>query len=172
MVSLKISPKFTASQIHEALQIRVKMVDKVLQTRLEFIGEQFVKDAREDGAYTDQTGNLRNSIGYLILKDGVVLRQNFRRSASVKKRITRGKNKGQERTTTGSGDGVAVGKDLAYESAEKFPKGYVLIVVAGMDYAAAVESKGKDVLTGSSDKATKELKKAIVQITNDIGKIR
>jgi hypothetical protein len=43
-----------------------------------------------------------------------------------------------------------------------------LIVVAGMDYAAAVESRGKDVLTASSIKAKNELKQAIKDLKRKV----
>jgi hypothetical protein len=44
-----------------------------------------------------------------------------------------------------------------------------VIVVAGMSYAAAVESKGRDVLTGSSQVAVSSLKKAIERINDKTG---
>jgi len=39
--------------------------------------------------------------------------------------------------------------------AAQYPTGMILVVVAGMEYAAAVESKGYDVITGSSREAEK-----------------
>ena len=96
------------------------------------IGEEFVNKAREkqpsEGSFTDQTGNLRSSIGYIIVKDGHVLKEFFPGGKPV-----------------GSGTGKDVAKDLA----ATYVDGFILIVVAGMDYAAAVESTGWDVITGS-----------------------
>jgi hypothetical protein len=43
----------------------------------------------------------------------------------------------------------------------KYLSGYVLIICTGMKYAAAVESKGKDVITGSSLIAKAELNKML-----------
>ena len=39
---------------------------------------------------------------------------------------------------------------IVTELAHRYPKGMILVIVAGMEYAAAVESKGYDVITGSS----------------------
>ena len=115
--------------------------DKVLEA-LQYEGELFVNKARLGGNYKDQTGNLRSSIGYLILKDGKVIDKNFQGD----------KARGKE-----------AGIKAASEVANDFPKGYVLIGVAGMNYAAAVESKGYDVITGSApgDNEIKDLLGAI-----------
>lgn len=91
--------------------------------------------------YIDDTGYLRGSIGYAIYKDGTLLADDF---------------KGTENGNAGSGaaQGQEAGKNLAAEVAGQYVgQGIVAIVVCGADYAAAVESNGYDVLTGS----TKEL---------------
>ena len=44
---------------------------------LQSVGERVVKYAREHGSYTDQTGNLRHSIGYVIIQYGKVVSENF-----------------------------------------------------------------------------------------------
>lgn len=118
--------------------------------RLSRIGEQFVNDARENGSYTDRTGNLRSSIGYVILKNG--------------QQIGGGGFKG--------GEGERKGNDVLNGAKARYPVGYVLIVVAGMDYAAAVESKGRDVLSGSAPAATERLKKAMAALTRKIGQMQ
>ena len=43
-------------------------------------GEKFIEVARRSGSYKDQTGNLRSSIGYIIAKDGEVVKENFKES--------------------------------------------------------------------------------------------
>ncbi|TXK52388.1 hypothetical protein FVR03_01340 [Pontibacter qinzhouensis] len=86
---------------------------------------------KSQGSFGNITFNLRSSIGYILLKDGVELAESFE--------------------VVGTGDAGAE-KGLAYarELAGNYPAGIVLICVAGMEYAAAVESKGYDVITGSS----------------------
>jgi hypothetical protein len=129
-----IRAKFTESDLNNMFMIRVSIIEDAILSRLKFIGETCVNNARANGSYNDVTGNLRSSICYVVLKNG------------VKK------------------SGGVIPSDSSKRMAEliaEYPRGYVLIVLAGMDYAAAVESKGKDVLTASSKIAEIELKKAI-----------
>lgn len=111
-------------------QFQEKVHDNILQT-FQFIGEEFVNRARVSGNYKDRTGNLRSSIGYIILLDGKIVDRNFEGESE-------GKNQGQK---------------VANEVAEQYPDGYVLIGVAGMQYAAYVEAKSFDVITGSAPEA-------------------
>lgn len=156
---IKIAPKFTADQLRKMLQRKLNVIDQAYFQQLQYIGEAFVKHARESGNYTDRTGNLRNSIGYVILKDGKQLIDNFINSSD-------GDGK-----TENSRDGQAIGRQKAAEIGQKFPKGYVLICVAGMEYAAAVESKGFDVITSSSITAKNDLIKAVEGIYKRIQKL-
>lgn len=98
---------------------------------LKRVGRKTVTSIRTGDAsnWNDQTGNLRNSIGFIIISDGTVVEENFTDTVS-----------------TGT-SGVAAGRKYAQELAAKYPKGYVLIIVAGMEYAAYVEAiEGKAVL--------------------------
>lgn len=102
-------------------------------------GEEFVKIARLQGNYIDQTGNLRSSIGYIILKDGVIRQRDFRHSDK----------EGSDKET-----GVREGEQLAVSLVSDYPNGSVLICVAGMKYAAFVEAmENKDVMTLAANKA-------------------
>lgn len=97
------------------------------------IGERVVKYAREDSSplkhYTDRTGNLRNSIGYVIIQNGSVVLNSF------------GPSKPQQ-----------LGLSHALEVASSL-KGYktYLVWAAGMEYARYVEARGFDVIQGSGD---------------------
>lgn len=118
---------FNGRQLQNVFEQFQKGVDdKAIQT-LQYLGEQFVNNARLSGNYTDRTGNLRSSIGYIILNDGVIVDKNFE-----------GKAKGKSEAQA-----------VADEVALQYPNGYVLIGVAGMNYAAYVEAKGFDVITSS-----------------------
>ena len=44
---------------------------------LSVLGERVVKYAREHGSYTDRTGNLRNSIGYVVVQYGRIVTEDF-----------------------------------------------------------------------------------------------
>ena len=81
--------------------------------------------------WNDHTGNLRSSVGYIIMYNGVVVSENFK--------VCNGR--GQE--------GMAKGRSYAEELARRYPKGIVLIIVAGMEYAAYVENiESRTVLAG------------------------
>lgn len=125
----RLNPAFNINNIQQIFDDFIQSADEKVFESLQYIGEQFVNEARAKGTYTDRTGNLRSSIGYLILHNGEVVDQNFQGS--------------QE-------DGVSKARNFASDLAGEYPDGFVLIGVAGMEYAAAVESKGYDVITGSA----------------------
>lgn len=133
-----IKPAYKMTQVRGYIkQQRDRSITSLINT-YKFVGEGFVAQARSktpaEGSFNDITGNLRSSIGYIILMDGKQLTANFQQTGG-----------GSDKAT-----GTAKGKTFAEEVAINFPRGIVLIVVAGMQYAAAVESRGKDVITGSS----------------------
>ncbi|MBC9913185.1 hypothetical protein [Chitinophaga varians] len=167
-----IRPRFSNGQIQEMLTERLKRIDSAILTRLQYIGESFVKNAREKADFTDRTGNLRNSIGYIILKNGVQMYENFRRTANVEVSIKSGRNRGQKRNTKGGKRGMEAAREVAANAAGNFQNGYVLIVVAGMEYAAFVEAMGYDVLTASSEIAKRDLQNAIKSIKQKMTRMR
>ena len=125
---------FTKAGVLNYMQDQVKQIEAKSIEALRYQGEEFVNKARLSGNYDDDTGNLRSSIGYVILKNGRVIDQNFQMAG-----------KGSDRQT-----GRLEAMEYVTEIASNFPEGLVLIGVAGMNYAAAVESKGYDVITGSA----------------------
>lgn len=150
-----LKPKFSSASFKKDLLLRVERINEAVLNRLIYVGETFVNNARNknrsDGGFGDVTGNLRSSIGYAVLFNGKLVKgSDFNPVSSGAK---------------GSQNGKAYLKSLYknYKDA-----GFVLIVVAGMDYAAALESKGKDVITGSSLIAEEELKTALANIKNKI----
>lgn len=128
---------FGINQVRNAINSFVEEQESKTLAKLQYIGEEFVNNARLVDTYMDQTGNLRSSIGYVILHDGKIVSMNFKRAS-------------------GSLDGETgrlQGMEFAAEVGREHPDGWVLIGVAGMDYAAAVEAKGYDVITGSTPTA-------------------
>lgn len=140
-----LKANFSQSDIENMFAVRMQRIDQAVISRLQFIAETFVNNARANGTYLDQTGNLRSSIGYVVLKNGNTISENFESA-----------QKGTDKTT-----GLNTGKSYINKLKAKYKTGYVLICVAGMNYAAAVESKGRDVLTASSIEAKAQLKQAI-----------
>lgn len=117
-------PKANVEDIVHAHMMRVKMA---LVSRLSEIGELSVALARTMGNYTDRTGNLRSSIGYVVADGGKVVA-----SSSFD-------------SVLGASEGPQAGRSLA-ESLASHSNGLSLILVAGMDYAQYVADKGFDVL--------------------------
>jgi hypothetical protein len=96
-----------------------------------YVGEQCLNQARSTDTYKDRTGNLRSSIGYVVVVNGNIVQ------ASSFRQVKNG--------SKGSSDGERYARQLA----DKFPKGICLIVVAGMNYAGYVSARGYDVLDSS-----------------------
>ena len=95
------------------------------------VGERCITEARDNGSYTDRTGHLRSSVGYVVLLDGVVQSQ-----GNINKHH----------------------QEQIEKIKVKYPKGLVLIVVAGKNYAAYVEAKGYNVLSSAELMAENILK--------------
>lgn len=144
-----IEPKFTPTEVANQLRKQLNVIESAIVTRLSREGERFVNNARSVNTYTDRTGNLRSSIGYVVLKDGKQISGFF---------------------PGGKGEGKAQGMRTAAEAAKAHRKGYVLIVVAGMNYAAYVENTGRDVLTNSANKAEQDIKASLNELRKKIGR--
>ena len=133
-----IVPRFNQSDIDKIFKEAEKqMFDKILRV-LRYAGEIAINEAKNNGAYQDQTANLRNSIGYVICVDGKISNENFSLSAQ-----------GTEPSTE---NGLKIGRDLAISIARQ-SKEISLVIVAGMKYAAYVESRGYNVLTSAEQRA-------------------
>jgi hypothetical protein len=150
-MKIKIKPKFSKQQLAQMVAIKRERVLSAILLRMEQVGETFVNNARNNGSYTDRTGNLRSSVGYVILFNGLQLFD----GGFV------------EVLPTGE-TGVRKGLDFIAEVAAKYPAGLVLVCVAGMHYAAAVESKGYEVITASAIMAKEELTGHLSRLTKKI----
>ena len=114
-------------------------VPKILQEEifraLAYLGEQSVKRIRDRGpeeSWFDQTGNLRSSIGYAVYGEGRKLMES---AFDVVKE---------------GNEGSSEGKRMIDELASKYAETFALVVVAGMEYADAVEARdNKDVLAST-----------------------
>src|SRR5665213_1621495 len=151
-----LQPKLNKQQISAMLQERRDRIVQAIQFRLQRTGEAFVTNARNTNTYKDHTGNLRGSIGYVILANGIQVDENFKSYPP------------KESDLKGTGLGPAQAKKIIDDIILKYPRGYVLICVAGMSYAAAVEAKGFDVITSSSLIAKNDLQKAMADIQRKI----
>lgn len=133
--------------IGDKINASVEAKLKVIVNTLCYVGEQCIIEARDSGNYTDQTGNLRSSIGYAVVWDGKVVQRDC---------IDKVKQ----------GDkGVSEGDDYLSKCIKKHRrKGIVLIVTAGMNYAEYVEAKGYNVLTSAELKAGPLVKSLLTRL--------
>lgn len=135
------------SEINDFIERRLDIWIKLLVRNFSIVGEKVLNAARSTDSYKDQTGNLRSSIGYVVVVDGeVVTLSNF-------EVVKQGKQ------------GSISGREYAKELARKFPKGIVLIVCAGMNYAAYVSAKGYDV----EDSAELLADRLVPQMLHELG---
>lgn len=143
-----LTPLWNAADTERWFDIFIDRTEEKTYLLLARAGEVFVKYAREHGEYINQTGNLRSSIGYMIVCDNEILTENFEPS-----------DKGTDRTT-----GLGKARQLAIQVGSNHPTGWALICVAGMTYAASVEAKGKDVITCAVTATEEDLKKQIQKV--------
>ena len=123
-------------------QAKLRVVADVLCN----VGEQCIIEARNNGDYEDQTGNLRSSIGYAVLMNGQVIQSDC---------VDKIKN---------GDEGVSEGLAFLQKRIKKASKkGVCLIVTAGMNYADYVETK-KVVLSSAELKAPVLVKQLLTQL--------
>lgn len=140
---MPIRQKTPQSQVNQYLENQLKQRERVFINVLERIGQECIIEARNNGNYTDQTGNLRSSIGYAIFNNGKII------SSSSFESIKNGK------------EGQKQGRDLVKSLVSEFNQNIVLVVVAGMNYAAYVETK-RNVIS-SSELLAKQQAKIILE---------
>lgn len=130
------------SDIADFLQEQIDRFREQILYLFRWVGEACVSEARTGGNYRDRTGNLRSSVGYVIVDDGKVI------------------------TTAGfeSSEGGRQGSTFARRLVAQFPKGIVLIVVAGMNYASYVAARGYNVLDSSELQAERLIPKFMKQL--------
>lgn len=141
-----IRPLFTNAQVDLMMQEALRRVQLAIFNLFAYVGEKCVNEARDFGGYEDQTGALRSSVGYIVLVDGVILNENFKiTERPIKKK--------QDMKALG----LSTARTFAQQMAAKYNKGFVLVVVAGMNYAAYVEARGYNVLSSAENLARLQL---------------
>lgn len=161
---VRVKATFDFSDIEQAINEFEESVIK----RLVELGEEAYETAVQRGRYNNITGNLRSSIGYVVAVDGTV-----RKEGGFKKIAGRGENYERVSFKTGTGknvkfwargkagdgsEGSQQGLEYARSLATSFKSGVTLVVVAGMDYASYVNSRGYDVMDSAEAKVLTKLK--------------
>lgn len=151
---MSIQPRFDPSDVRKRFEKFIEVIEKRQILRLQFLGEMCVKHAKEvpaSAGFTDQTGNLRSSIGYMIFKNGVAIHDRF--------------------SQIGEGsEGVLTGQALAKKVGARFTEGIGLVVTAGMHYSVYLEAKGRDVLTSAEILAKQELPRMVEELKKNINR--
>ena len=144
------------SEVHDMLMREAERVERLTIRALSKLGEQCVTKIRDragDKSWYDQTGNLRSSVGYVIAHNKNIIQYSTFNQV----------NQGSE--------GVKTGKDLAKELAKRYSNNYVLIVVAGMNYAEFVEAMdNKDVLASTEFWAREQVPLMLEKLKRQIAK--
>lgn len=138
-----IKPTFASGSIIDKVAAFQKRLEAATIYMLKYMGENLIAYARDQRNYQDQTGNLTNSIGYVIVQSGNPIHQGGFIQA---------------------GDGADAGLSIALKMAKSTPNSFSLIVVAGMNYAAYVEAKGYNVILPAELKAMKDFPAAIAKL--------
>lgn len=138
---------FGNGDVYNPVMVFQQRVEMAFIFLLKALGEMLVKYAKDNHNYQDQTSNLTNSIGYAIVR-------------------------GKEILYYGGSDQPGDGKDAMLAAAMKFAEtlsnDISLIIVAGMNYAAYVESKGYNVILPAELKAKSELPKEIKKFVDKV----
>lgn len=139
-----LTPMWSDREVERWFYYYVDRAEERIYRLLQRAGEEFVKIARKKGNYEDRTGNLRSSIGYVIVKDGDILTENYEQSTS-----------GTDKQT-----GMREAKRLVSELIPLYKKGWVLIGVAAMPYAVYVEAiDNLDVISVATEHTEEWIKK-------------
>lgn len=138
-MGVKLKLNFGKSIFADAMQRSINNSKKRIAGLLAKVGDDFNQQIEANKGFNNQTFSLISSIGYIVTVDGSVIHQKF---------IDGGNAEGQQK-----------GLKVAKEAIQK--DGIMLICVAGEDYALYVESKGHDVITGSSQIITSTLKQLL-----------
>lgn len=133
---------FVAAQVN-AFQANLESAILFL---LNYLGEELVKYAKEKHNYTDQTGNLTNSMSYVVVHNKQIVFNGATNQPGI--------------------SGSAAIQTAMKMAAETQGNGFSLIIVAGMNYAAAVEAKGYNVLVPAELKAKTDFPAAMQRLQN------
>lgn len=138
------------------LAVRKETIEARLDMELRQLDEDAMTHAKENKGYKDHTSNLKNSLSYALHKDGELVKESIGQVPHPKET-----KEGQSQVS----DNL---KRFATDDGVIAPKGYTLIVVAGMNYGAAVESKGYNVLYLTGKWIHEKIKEAINNALEDM----
>ena len=148
-----IKANFTKDDVRKRFDAFLDMVEQKQIERLQRLGEMCLIEARSNKGYMMQTGALLSSTGYEVFVDGVAIHSQFDVASGA--------------TSEAATKGIKAGQSVA-ENIGKETKGVALVVVAGMNYAAYVEARGKNVLSSAEHLAERELPRMLEKLITNI----
>lgn len=144
-----VKPLFGSGTVVNSVMAFQKRIETAFVFLLKALGEKLAKYAKDNHNYQDQTGNLTNSIGYAIVRENYILYYG-----------------GSDQP----GDGANAMLKAAMDYAKTLNSDISLIIVAGMNYAAYVESKGYNVILPAELKAKSEFPYEIAKFIELVNK--
>ena len=146
-MGVKMTP--SAREIRAEIEREYKRFLQRLVASLQYCGEEIINSIRngELSNWSDRSGNLRSSIGYIVTIDGqIAFESDFQ-------------------LVLGAQEGSETGRAYARALASLHPSGIALIVVAGMNYASYVEAmETKQVLAGAEVQGRAIVEKMLAEL--------
>lgn len=140
----------------EALQQKLnekrEQLIKALNVRLMQLAEEAVTYSKDNKGYQDRTANLKNSISFALYLDGEIVVSKIGAIPKAEEVVGGQDAVGEALQNYAQQDGVVA------------PKGYSLIIVAGMNYGKYVEDKGYNVLHLTKYYLRSEMKKIFEEV--------
>lgn len=134
-------------ELQKRLNEKKQAVENTLNTLFPELGEKAVVFSKDNKGYMDRTANLKNSISFAVFHDGKQITKSIGEGYNATYKD--GHNKEQNNPYT-KGEVMQMRSSALDEYALRpgvvAPKGYTIIVVAGMEYGKYVEDKGYNVL--------------------------
>ncbi|RYU93812.1 hypothetical protein [Emticicia agri] len=160
---MALKSAFAQADIKKVLDASLRNLRTEILQSMKKSGEESVRIARANADTIDASGKLAQSVGYVIVADGVIVAREFDRSADkpVEEHAANSSDSGQQATT----NEALAGEKLAESLAAQYSKGYALIVVSGSAYAVEAESRSQDVLTSAEMYVGQQLPKLLERLT-------
>lgn len=154
--NMGIKANFTKDDVKARFDAFLDEIQRKQIARLQRLGEMCLIEARTNKGYMMQTGALLSSTGYSVFVDGVAVHTQFDAASGAQ--------------SEAAAKGVKAGQTIA-DQIGKETKGVALVVVAGMNYAAYVEAKGRNVLTSAEHLAERELPRMLEKLISNIKRV-
>ena len=143
-------------EIQQRLIERKEALKRVLDMKLLQLAEEAVTHAKWNKGYKDRTANLKNSISFALYYDGELVTAHA------------GQIPEPQQSPEGQAQVEAALDEYARKENVVAPKGYSLLIVAGMRYGAHVEHRGYNVLHLTKYYLRDELKKVLEEAIDDV----